>query len=431
VSTTGSAVEPGDPAARPMTELPDSVRLRVLEWAAQALGGAEPSAVPSSLARVARFAPAKRAKLAAAALGQAVQSDPAFRALVAERSSPTDPVGAAAMAYLLRLPDQDELLAAVQEAARDGAARARVVELEQEVRLLSGRLDRATEELNARLPALGERSDEADRLRLRLREQGVRIRELQQQLQSGAVDAAARVAQAAAERDAARTEVAAWQQRAEAATARADTAAKEIERLRRSAGERRAVSDRRLELLLGALEGAASGLRREWDLIGGGPAPADVVAAGLPTISADAERTTDPARLTAWAGLPGAHLIVDGYNVTKTGFPDLSLSEQRDRLARSLSALAARTSAEVTVVFDGAAVSTARPPARGVRVLFSPPGVLADTVIGDLVRAEPSGRVVIVVTSDREVADRAASDGARTAGSPVLLAVFAGGNAGG
>jgi hypothetical protein len=35
------------------------------------------------------------------------------------------------------------------------------------------------------------------------------------------------------------------------------------------------------------------------------------------------------------------------------------------------------------------------------------------------------------VTSDREVADRAASDGARTAGSPVLLAVFAGGNAGG
>ncbi|MGS0687274.1 NYN domain-containing protein [Nakamurella sp. GG22] len=431
MSTTGSAVEPGDPAARLMTELPDSVRQRIVEWAAQALGGADPAAVPSSLVRVARFAPAKRAKLAAAALGQAVQNDPAFRALVAERAAATDPVGAAARAYLLRLPDEAELLAAVQEASREGSSRARVVELEQEVRSLSGRLDRATAELRARPAADGERSDEAERLRLRLREQGVRIRELQQQLQSETAEAAATVAEAAAERDSARAEAAVWQQRAEAATARAETAAKEIERLRRSAGERRAASDRRLELLLGALEGAASGLRREWDLIGGGPAPADVVAAGLPRMSADAERTADPARLTAWAGLPGAHLIVDGYNVTKTGFPELSLSEQRDRLARSLSALAARTSAEVTVVFDGAAVSTARPPARGVRVLFSPPGVLADTVIGDLVRAEPSGRVVTVVTSDREVADRAATDGARTAGSPVLLAAFAGGSAGG
>lgn len=362
MSTTAGAVEPGVPAARPMTELPDSVRLRILEWAAQALGAAEPSAVPSSLARVARFAPAKRAKLAAPVLGQAVQNDPAFRALVAERAVSTDPVGAAARAYLLRLPDEGELLAVVQEAAREGAARARVVELEQEVRSLAGRLDRATAELTARPAAVGERSDEADRLRLRLREQGIRIRELQQQLQSDSADAAARVAQAFSERDSAHAEAAAWQQRAEAATARADTAAREIERLRRSAGERRAASDRRLELLLGALEGAASGLRREWDLIGGGPAPADVVAAALPTMSADAERTVDPARLTAWAGLPGAHLIVDGYNVTKTGFAELSLSEQRDRLVRSLSAFAARTSAEVTAVFDGAAVSTARPP---------------------------------------------------------------------
>ena len=120
----------------------------------------------------------------------------------------------------------------------------------------------------------------------------------------------------------------------------------------------------------------------------------------------ESERTADPSRLTAWAGLPGAHLIVDGYNVTKTGFPELTLSEQRDRLVRSLAALAARTSAEVTVVFDGAAVATSRPSGRGIRVLFSPPGVLADDVIRDLVRAEPRGRVVVVVSSDREVVDR-------------------------
>ena len=102
---------------------------------------------------------------------------------------------------------------------------------------------------------------------------------------------------------------------------------------------------------------------------------------------ADAERTTDPARLLAWLGLPRAHLIVDGYNVTKTGYPELSLADQRDRLIRGLAALSARTSAELTVVFDGAAVATARPAGRGIRVLFSPPGVLADDVIRDLVRS--------------------------------------------
>jgi hypothetical protein len=178
-----------------------------------------------------------------------------------------------------------------------------------------------------------------------------------------------------------------------------------------------------LELLLGALEGAASGLRREWDLIGGGPAPADVVAARLPGPAPESERTAEPSRLAAWAGLPGAHLIVDGYNVTKTGYPELMLSEQRDRLVRALAALAARTSAEVTVVFDGAAVAAARPSGRGIRVLFSPPGVLADDVIRDLVRAEPRGRVLIVVSSDREVADRAGADGAKTAAASVLLAL--------
>ena len=79
--------------------------------------------------------------------------------------------------------------------------------------------------------------------------------------------------------------------------ARAEAASQNVQRLRESAGDRRAASDRRLELLLGALEGAASGLRREWDLIGGGPAPADVVAAGLPraAVGRRTDRRSDPA----------------------------------------------------------------------------------------------------------------------------------------
>ena len=242
-------------------------------------------------------------------------------------------------------------------------------------------------------------------------------------MDSAAAGTTQTLANLAAERDKSRAEAEMWRQRAEASTARAEVAAQNLQRMRESAGDRRAASDRRLELLLSALEGAASGLRREWDLIGGGAAPADVVAARLPPQLSDSERTADPTRLSAWLGLPGAHLIVDGYNVTKTGFPGLSLSDQRDRLVRSLGALAARTSAEVTVVFDGAAVATARPPARGIRVLFSPPGVTADDVIADLVRAEPVGRVLVVVSSDRQVADTAGRHGARTAGSAVLLGI--------
>ncbi len=440
--TTEQAAVPAQPAPpRPVAELPDSVRQRILEWAAEALGAAAPVDVPSSLTRVARFAPTKRARLAGVALGQAVQNDVAFRALVAERATrepaeatadpPTtvsDMVTAAARAYLLRLPAADELLTAAAEATQQVDARARVAALEREVRTLTGKLGRVQAQLDAatadsRQP---ESDESADRLRLRLREQGTRIRELQQLVDGKDAKAAELLTAVIGERDQARADAESWRQRAEASGARADAASQNVQRLRESAGDRRAASDRRLELLLGALEGAASGLRREWDLIGGGPAPADIVAARLPRPASDAVRTADPSRLTAWVGLPGAHLIVDGYNVTKTGFPELMLSDQRDRLIRSLAALAARTSAEVTVVFDGAAVATSRPAGRGIRVLFSPPDVLADDVIRDLVRAEPIGRVLIVVSSDKEVADRAVADGARTAPSAVLLAALGG-----
>lgn len=54
-------------------------------------------------------------------------------------------------------------------------------------------------------------------------------------------------------------------------------------------------------------------------------------------------------------------------------------------------------------------------------MLFSPQGVLADDVIRDLAAAEPRGRVVVVISSDREVADGVRRTGARTAGASVLL----------
>jgi hypothetical protein len=414
---------------RAVAELPDAVRLKIIEWAAEVLSSARPIDIPTSLSRVARFAPAKRARLAAAALSQAVQNDTAFRALVAERAAnTTDDVGAvsaAARGYLLRSPDEQDLINAAADAVRDSDARARVAELERTVRKLTSQSERLTSELeSARRQGAPDAQAMADteRLRQRLRDQGTRLRDLQQEVDAGATLAAERVTELTADLERARAEAATWRQRAETEAVRADAAQERVSRMREASTGRRAASDRRIELLLGALEGAATGLRREWDLLGGGDDPADVVAARLSQALPGAERTADPSRLTSWLGLPGAHLIVDGYNVTKTGYPELSLAEQRDRLIRALAALAARTSAEVTVVFDGAAVTTARPPGRGIRVLFSPPGVIADDVIRDLVRAEPAGRVLIVVSSDRQIVEAVSRDGARTAGSTVLLA---------
>ena len=177
----------------------------------------------------------------------------------------------------------------------------------------------------------------------------------------------------------------------------------------------------RLELLVETLGGAVAGLRRELALGGGGPRPADLVA-GARAVRAGAP-VDDLAALDALLAVPSVHLVVDGYNVSKTGYPDLPLADQRTRLVRQLAALAARTGVEVTVVFDGAGVVAAPTRgSRGVRVLFSDAGVLADDVIRSLVAAEPEGRPVLVATSDRAVVASVRQRGAHALPSAVLLA---------
>lgn len=420
----------------PPAELPAAVRTRIVGWAAEVVGRAAVRDLSPPLQRVARFAPAKRAQRAAAVLTDAVRHDEMFRAMVAEHvagleeSAGTDPASAAARAVLLHAPDAPELLARAAAAQSRTDARVRIGELEQELRSTAARLSRAERQLAAAAAAPPvESGAEAERLKKRLREQGTRVRELQDQLAADRRRAQAREQALEQELERVREQARLWQDRAGAAAGRADAAAENVRKLRESTDDRRAADDRRLDLLLQVLESAASGLRREWDLIGGGPAPAELVTSGTAEPATD-RRTADPVRLAAWIGLPGTHLIVDGYNVSKTGFGDLPLADQRDRLVRQLSALAARSSAEVTVVFDGAAVTTTRPFARGVRVLFSAPGVLADDVIADLVRAEPTGRPVVVISSDRRVADHAVRSGARSGPSSVFLALLTGGPGG-
>ncbi|MGC1210667.1 MAG: NYN domain-containing protein, partial [Micromonospora sp.] len=199
---------------------------------------------------------------------------------------------------------------------------------------------------------------------------------------------------------------------------------------RASAKEARSVDDARLWLLLETIGQAAVGLRRELALEPVEKLPADFVADAFADQSATtpagtaarARDTDDPARLDQLLALPRAHLVVDGYNVTKRGFGEMSLEQQRKRLISGLGGIAAQTGDEVTVVFDGAERMHGLPPSpRGVRVLFSRKGETADELIRRLVRAEPSGRPVVVVSSDREVADGVRRHGAYPLGADSLL----------
>ena len=196
----------------------------------------------------------------------------------------------------------------------------------------------------------------------------------------------------------------------------------------RRAKEARAVDDARLWLLLETIGQAAVGLRRELALDPTDRLPADYVAEahgdqpGAPAAAARALDADDPARLDQLLALPKAHLVVDGYNVTKRGYGEMSLEQQRNRLITGLGGIAAQTGDEVTVVFDGAERVHGLPPApRGVRVLFSRKGETADELIRRLVRAEPAGRPVVVVSSDREVADGVRRHGAYPLGADSLV----------
>jgi predicted RNA-binding protein with PIN domain len=463
-----------------LDELPEPVRIRVITLAASALGAATPAQVPAALAAVARFAPAKRARRGSGPLARALETDPAFRALVAhttaglgeiagspDRAGPPDAaaapsggdntdhtgnagdagdtgdaegsgntegtgntegddVGAVALAYLRGTPMPTAALDRVAEASGLAGARLRILELERQVDSLTAALSVAARDRDEQLAAAAADagSAEADRLRGRLREQGTRVRQAELAAEQAQTEAAAQVTELSAA-------VAAAERARDEATARADAAVAETERIRttlaahRDSGERTvAARDRRIDLLLTSISAAAAGLRREWDLASGGELPADLVARQVAKAPVAPVRVTDPNRLADLLSVPGAHLIVDGYNVTKTGYPELTLADQRERLIRMLSTLRARTSAEITVVFDGAAVSVTAPQGRKIRVLFSPPGVIADDVIRRLVAAEPAGRLVAVATSDRAVANDVGRSGARTAGSDVLLALL-------
>jgi predicted RNA-binding protein with PIN domain len=61
---------------------------------------------------------------------------------------------------------------------------------------------------------------------------------------------------------------------------------------------------------------------------------------------------------------------------------------------------------------------------KSVRVRFSAPGTIADDLIREIVAAEPQGRPLVVVSSDREVARSVRQMGARAIESVALLGIL-------
>jgi hypothetical protein len=122
--------------------------------------------------------------------------------------------------------------------------------------------------------------------------------------------------------------------------------------------------------------------------------------------------------------VPGVVVLVDGYNVAKLGWPDLSLERQRDRCIEAAETLAKRWGTDVHVVFDGASVTGAHTRTRRVvRVAYSPDGVLADDVLRAEVAALDPARPVVVVTNDQAVLADVKAAGANTVSSGTFLAI--------
>ncbi|MEU0314221.1 NYN domain-containing protein [Nocardioides sp. NPDC006273] len=402
--------------------LPDTVRGRIVALTAGVLP--DVARLPPALKRIADFAPARRAKAGGAMIASVLDGDDEVRekigsqlrpAYVTEGSPddlvlPEEPTEAAAVLWLVR-PDGwevslkealDRLEAAAVPAVDAEVARLRVKLAAAEDEIREVRADRKVriDDLKADNTALRRKLGEA---RAAAREAGTGL------------DEALTEARAALSR--AEDELSARDRQLRQLRSQIDKLEREAAAERRTSKTDREDASLRARFLLDTLLDAAGGLRRELALPPVTGTPGERVESELASADPVAGAgVTSSAHLEQFLAMPRVRLIVDGYNVSKALWPGSALDAQRLRLLRAIAPIAARTGAETTVVFDAHSASvrpTAVPP-RGVKVLFSPEGVIADDVIRDLVDAEPSGRIVLVATDDAEVVKDVRRAGART-----------------
>lgn len=445
-SSTGRATRPAGEEALVNTDpLPADARAAMISIASDAIGRMPVTQVPTAIRKSAAFAPARRAKLVGRQIAEALASDDEFRAQLGvqvramvprtvvaletkDELEPSELASAAAVAYLVRTDGWQDVVAAAEAAQRHhrGGSEAHA----------AATVERLTTQL---LQARAEAKQQRTRLREHieaLKQDNAGLRRTLGQTRVELKDAQSRTARALDDLEDVRrsAEVAARETAADVRRLRAKVSDLESESsaTRRVARDDRDAEVVRLRLLLETIAEAASGLRRELSLPASSALPADGVAALEPGVVSAASSvgrallSDDPLLLRRLLELPRLHLVVDGYNVSKEAWPSAPLEQQRTRLVAGLAGLVGGKGVETTVVFDGADLlhTPAVPSPRAVRVRFSPPGVIADDIIRQLVAAEPSGRPVVVVSTDREVAESITKMGARSVASAALVAVL-------
>lgn len=120
--------------------------------------------------------------------------------------------------------------------------------------------------------------------------------------------------------------------------------------------------------------------------------------------------------------LDGIVVLIDGYNVAKTQWPDVPALALRERLIEIVESVVRSTGVRVHVVFDGDDGVVGWTGARRlVNVHFSRGGDSGDDLMRRLARAFPDEQPIVAVTTDRELANSLRHLGANVIASQQFL----------
>lgn len=119
------------------------------------------------------------------------------------------------------------------------------------------------------------------------------------------------------------------------------------------------------------------------------------------------------------------HIIIDGYNLIRQSdslrrFERLGLEKGRKELIKRLALYRKLKGHRITVIFDGwigGPLREERQKEEGIHIIYSRRGERADEVIKRIARKR-SGEELVVVTSDREIAEAVGRSGGVAIPSP-------------
>jgi hypothetical protein len=344
----------------------------------------------------------RQRRLPAGALGRVrriIEADAEFRERVAASATAelVDPIG---LEWLRREEGWEERVESIIEQIESDAADERA---EQAVRRAEKRRE-AAEQVAARtraeLVALGDRL--ADRER-ELADVRAALRATEESIAASREEAAAarQAARHATDRaEADRQRLAAAERERDDALERAADAERQRDGLLSDRAERAGIEVTPAQMMeLRALASSARTVADRLAALIAVPAPARKPVALPGGAARDSRRATE-----YLLSLPNVLVLIDGYNVAKLTWPDLSLAEQRDRMLDAVDTVARRFGSELAVVFDGADVIGAHAAQRRLaRVRYSPAGITADDVIRAEVSSLDPARPVVVVTNDAAI----------------------------